>query len=284
MTSFTSSVLQQIPVGAISLTPNDFEKILEKTSRAVVEQLAKKFGFDLNEAYASLGTGVPTKGPKIKSMKVPDDWPYHGICARRTTGLDNKTNPEVVTYRWSALEFQPQLANLRIQIDTEKSTTTHWKLAAGSKAAFSANVHPSAAIVIDYNEDTEGWIPKLYEGSPTLESLDSHKDRCGISTLVSYINNPIVPQAGQQVQPQAQTAPQGFGGFAPSAPTLQPPPTPPPPTGFVGFAPPAPTQQPQPFAGIAQQTAQNQSGFSFGNPKHNVTPNPFATTSVWNKM
>ena len=192
MTSFTSSVLQQIPVGAISLTPNDFEKILEKTSRAVVEQLAKKFGFDLNEAYASLGTGVPTKGPKIKSMKVPDDWPYHGICARRTTGLDNKTNPEVVTYRWSALEFQPQLANLRIQIDTEKSTTTHWKLAAGSKAAFSANVHPSAAIVIDYNEDTEGWIPKLYEGSPTLESLDSHKDRCGISTLVSYINNPIV--------------------------------------------------------------------------------------------
>ena len=75
MTSFTSSVLQQIPVGAISLTPNDFEKILEKTSRDVVEQLAKKFGFDRNEAYASLGTGVPTKGPKIKSMKVPDDWP-----------------------------------------------------------------------------------------------------------------------------------------------------------------------------------------------------------------
>ena len=160
MTSFTSSVLQQIAVGAISLTPYDFDKILEKTSREVVEQLAKKFGFDRNEAYASLGTGVPTKGPKIKSMKIPDDWPYHGICARRTTGsncaqpspvegLDKETNPEVVTYRWCAHKFQAGITNLRILIDTEKSTTTHWKLAAGSKAAFSANVHPSAAIVID---------------------------------------------------------------------------------------------------------------------------------------
>ena len=201
MTSFTSSVLQQIAVGAISLTPYDFDKILEKTSREVVEQLAKKFGFDRNEAYASLGTGVPTKGPKIKSMKIPDDWPYHGICARRTTGsncaqpspvegLDKETNPEVVTYRWCAHKFQAGITNLRILIDTEKSTTTHWKLAAGSKTWLSAE--SSWATVIEYNEDTEGWIPKLYEGSPTLESLDSHKDRCGISTLVSYINNPIV--------------------------------------------------------------------------------------------
>ena len=315
--------MDQSTVAVISFTKNEYDLIIEKTKKDVVEQLAKKMGQNPYELFSSLDTELPKQTPKIRALKLSKSWPYGGICARRKPdmGLDLVTNPAVVSIRWSSINRPKDLDNLRIQVDMEKSTSTFWKLAIGSKAAYANEC--GLAKVIDYDEASEGWIAKYYEGS---ETLVQESDNISIGTI-NYISLPHQTQTNAQsttepnpfnlsqetTQPLAQPTAPPFGLPPTAQPTAQPsaqlfglPPTAQP-TNTFGFT--QPTTQPNMFT--AQSLAPANVGFAFNQPssadprtltlpfgnttlqrpnqgfvnqKHVVTPNPFGTTkNAWGK-
>ena len=75
-----------------------------------------------------------------------------------------------------------------------KSSQDYWKLAVGSKAMFISQI--ATGLQNDYNEHTEGWVIKKYQGQNTLNVFSSEgKTTENVSSSSSASRDIIVKEA-----------------------------------------------------------------------------------------
>eukprot|EP01047_Picozoa_sp_COSAG01_P016748 COSAG01_NODE_866_length_13045_cov_12.921288_6_plen_1707_part_00 len=108
----------------------------------------------------------PLVSSRATTMVIHEDWPYDKLRVRRTSD----PNSDVVAFvaieepsssRPPAVQEQRHLW----QVLEAESTSGSWRLAPGSKAL------DGVQLVEDYNEGTEGYVVRSYEGHPTLQPV-----------------------------------------------------------------------------------------------------------------
>eukprot|EP01043_Picozoa_sp_COSAG02_P087626 COSAG02_NODE_24867_length_675_cov_1.335069_1_plen_143_part_01 len=113
-------------------------------------------------------------------MVVQSGWPYKMLRVRRLPERDAEVvalvpmegkphPPPAQRYQWRVLE--------------RESTPDFWKLASGSKSNFQApegnGGHSSSLLLDDYDEATEGWVVRVFQGHNTLEPWQP-AERCEV--------------------------------------------------------------------------------------------------------
>eukprot|EP01043_Picozoa_sp_COSAG02_P031109 COSAG02_NODE_2015_length_10106_cov_9.031578_4_plen_258_part_00 len=120
--------------------------------------------------------GAPPAGVTI--MVVHSGWPYNMLRARRTPERDGE---EVAVVPMEGEPHPPPAERYQWRVLERESTAEFWKLAPGSMSSFQApdgnGGHSSSLLLDDYDEATEGWVVRVYQGHETLEPWPSAEDR-----------------------------------------------------------------------------------------------------------
>ena len=95
-----------------------------------------------------------TNNDQFKTMVIHSNWNYNLLRARRSKDPNSDVVATVLDQRFKFL------------INVTQSSQDYWKLAVGSKATFISQI--ATGLQNDYNEHTEGFITKVYQGQNTL--------------------------------------------------------------------------------------------------------------------
>lgn len=121
---------------------------------------------------------------RMTRMIVHPDWCFNMLRIRR---LPTSTGALV------ACASESELPDLVLEVDVTRSTSTHWKLELGMKEQVCRGLRQFA----DYDEDSEGWVVKEYEGVETLAPLGPGG---GAVPAVSQERVRAVPEAAAQLR------------------------------------------------------------------------------------
>ncbi len=103
-------------------------------------------------------------------MVVHSDWPYNMLRVRR---LPERDAEEVALVPMEGKPHPPAEQRYQWKVLEQESTPDFWKLASGSKSNFQApegnGGHSSSLLLDDYDEATEGWVVRVFQGHKTLE-------------------------------------------------------------------------------------------------------------------
>ena len=109
-----------------------------------------------------------TNNDQFITMVIDSNWTYNMLRSRRS----RDPNSDVVATVPVNTNSRPPLdQRFKFLINLTQSSQDYWKLAVGSKAMFISQI--ATGLQNDYNEHTEGWIIKKYQGQNTLNVFSS---------------------------------------------------------------------------------------------------------------
>ena len=105
-------------------------------------------------------------------MVVHGGWPFDILRVRRTPEPDG----EVVAIIPMPGQHLPLEQRHRWRVIEAESTPEFWRLAPGTKHELETRMRTSAGemncVTEDYDEATEGWVIRVYDGHQTLERYE----------------------------------------------------------------------------------------------------------------
>ena len=109
-----------------------------------------------------------TNNDQFITMVIDSNWTYNMLRSRRS----RDPNSDVVATVPVNTNSRPPLdQRFKFLINLTQSSQDYWKLAVGSKAMFISQI--ATGLQKDYNEHTEGWVIKKYQGQNTLNVFSS---------------------------------------------------------------------------------------------------------------
>ena len=108
-----------------------------------------------------------TNNDQYITMVIDSNWTYNMLRSRRS----RDPNSDVVATVPVNTNSRPPLdQRFKFLINLTQSSQDYWKLSVGSKAMFISQI--ATGLQNDYNEHTEGWIIKKYQGQNTLNVFE----------------------------------------------------------------------------------------------------------------
>ena len=122
----------------------------------------------------------------VSPMVVHSSWPYSMLRARRTPDRDGE---EVALLPVEGAPHPPPEERYQWRVLERESTPDFWKLAPGSKSNFKApdgnGGHEDSLLLEDFDEATEGWVVRVYQGHQTLQQQLARRDVPGGGVLLA---------------------------------------------------------------------------------------------------
>jgi len=102
----------------------------------------------------------------VTTMVVHSAWPFNMLRVRRDPDPDSEV---VALMPMRPPPHPPPEKRHKWQVLEADSTPEMWRLAPGSKTSFESG---PGSLVKGYNEQSEGWVVRVYDGCDTLVPLD----------------------------------------------------------------------------------------------------------------